>query len=171
MCIIVIVTRPLSSHPEPVPPFTALGLQQSHPSDSDAGCISTQHPSSLQPSFRFHQWSSLNSAITKVIYSGENSADIGLQFPLYTYINRSSHILWLLVKFEKSFWKHFCIDRAFSVFILLRKHRYLPLMKSGARKMPLPLFPLPYNVVSHQFRIFLCIDYISTHILSVRCVF
>ena len=42
----------------------------------------------------------------KLSYSEENSSDSDLQFPLYIDINRSNDILWLLVKFEKGFWKH-----------------------------------------------------------------
>ena len=40
----------------------------------------------------------------KLSYRGENSADICLLFPLYVDINRSSHILRLMIKFEKSLW-------------------------------------------------------------------
>ena len=41
----------------------------------------------------------------KLSYSRENGADIGLKFPLNKDIDKSIQILWLVVKFEKRFWK------------------------------------------------------------------
>ena len=84
----------------------------------------------------------------KLLYSAGNSADIGLQFPLKIDINRSGHILLLLVKFVKSFWKHLHIYCALSAFTPFRKNRYSPPKKFETRKMPFSWFPLPYNVVS-----------------------
>ena len=105
----------------------------------------------------------------KLSYSREISADIGLKSPLYIDIGRSSHILRLMVKFEKSMWKHLHIYCAFRVLILFRKNRYSPPTKFETRKMPFSLSPLPYNVVSQQVCIFMYRLYQYTNPVNASC--
>ena len=69
----------------------------------------------------------------KLSYSRENGTDIGLKCPLYIHIGRSIQILWLVVKFEKRFWKQRQIHCTFGVFMLSPKNRYSPTRQEKCR--------------------------------------
>ena len=90
----------------------------------------------------------LNSAIMKIIV---HTVDICLKFPVYIDIGRSIQILWLMVKFERSFWKQWPIY-VLSVCLYFPKKS---LLTNKTRKMPFSLFPRPNNTVSNKFTLFM----------------
>ena len=79
-------------------------------------------------------------------------------------MNRSSHILWLMVKFEKGFWKYLRIYCDFSVFILLRKS-WPTTNEDRDEKKAMFIVSSPIWRCFAATLYFLCIEYISTHIL------
>ena len=105
----------------------------------------------------------------KLSHSGDNSTDIGFQFPLYIDIDRSNYMLWLMAIFERGFCKHLRIYCAFSVFILLRKNHYSPPTKFETRKMSFSL-PLSHTTLFRKnFVFFMYRLYQYTHPVSAAC--
>ena len=62
----------------------------------------------------------------KLSYSRQKSVDIGLKFPLYIDFGRSIQILWVVVKFEKRFWKQWLISVLSVCSYFPEKNRYSP---------------------------------------------